>query len=414
MEAKKVYTNNQTSLAVRKSNSFISAIYSLDAISAKIFSICLTHVQIKDGAPVSSVSATEFKELLGKTDTNIYTKLKTASKKLLDPKILIENEDGSWIAFNMVSTVSYKNSVFNMEMSRELTPHVSDLLGSYTTYEVEQIIPLSKYSIRLYEKLKSDAWRANKKSPMVIVEYDLSELKFELGAIEMNPQEIQEYRKKGYSWKEIEDRITDGSMIRWNNFKARVLDKAKKEFEENHTDLGFDYVPVRIGSGGPVRRVRFNIWNNNPQKVSIPDSLKVYVGHNKLTEKDIENFLLDADKDEEAIIRAIEKADEQSFIKNYVGWIRTCIKEGFAEPVETLSGSAEKADRINAFMEDYEEAKKDENGPMYQNAWNKIKSRSDHFQRFVDSLALPLDMYEEYNTAKERVDEYIEWSKGKR
>ena len=56
--------------------------------------------------------------------------------------------------------------------------------------------------------------------------------------------------------------ISKEEYLRWDNFKARVLDVCQQALSE-HTDIKFTYEPIKRGKGGKIISIKFNIKRNN-------------------------------------------------------------------------------------------------------------------------------------------------------
>ena len=92
-----------------------------------------------------------------------------------------------------------------------------------------------------------------------------------------------------------------------------------------------------------------------------------------------------------------------------MGWIIDYIEGNFSDPIEVVSGSSEKAEKIKELKEEVEK-----NMPsIQQSAWEKTKSKED-FSEFIESLGIPVEQFEElYDDVSERIDLYIQWKKTK-
>lgn len=104
-----------------------------------------------------------------------------------------------------------------------LHPYLLDLRENYTSYELENILAMqSKYSIRLYEFLKSYSY---------------------IGAKDISLEDLRELLQ------------VEGYPV-YNNFKVRVLDVAVGEINE-YTDL---YITYDVGrENRKISRIHFNI-----------------------------------------------------------------------------------------------------------------------------------------------------------
>lgn len=405
--------SNTQAQVVRKSNQLIEAKYAgkSPAIEQKLFAIGLTRLEIVNGTPVSSVSARELRVILGaEDDENIYKKLKKAAVSMLSKnRIIVLEKDGEFLAFQTVTSAQYKGQMFTIKFNNELLPYVMDLKGSYTTYMLTEMLKLkSPFSIRLYELFSKERYRI-KKNSSITVEYDLSELKFEIGFFTIDQEKLRTEREKGMSWNEIEKKYSDG-VNRWNHFKTRVLKKAQDEFK--NTDIRFEFEPIKVAHGA-VAAVRFDISLAGSGDEKLDEKLIPFIGHNALSEADLIMFSNEADGDYERVFDAITMADSQTHIENYVGWIRKCIKEGWSDDrTEVLHGSKESADRVNSVQAQLDREKAEPNGKFFQDMWQKVLERPDFeiFQAQFDDIQ---KQYFEMYDLKDKVESYFEWKRNR-
>lgn len=341
-----------TDLMIRKSNTLISGKFKTSILENKIMAIALTRIEIKDGCPVARLYPGEIKQLLGKnTDTNIYKKLKRTAKLMTGHQIVIEDSKGNFSIFTMVNNADYVDKQFIITFNKNMTPFVHQLKNNFTTYEVATLMKIEKaHSYRLYELLKKEIYRSdpNINNGVVTKEYGLSELKCTIGLANTDEAGVQRAIADGKSWDEIYYNVVkDKSFEVWYEFRRQVLDVAQKELAEK-SDIVFEYEPLKYGSGAKVRRIRFYIAKNEPSKTKPEmdrmvdlihtmneeqvasdtdnDGVYSYIGHNKLTRDDIIEFMRVAEEDEEKVENAIKLADKQDYLKNYVGWIISCIR----------------------------------------------------------------------------------------
>lgn len=407
---------------VRKDNSLITAKFKSGALEQKLFAIALTRLKIgeTDRIPRAKLTTAELKSLLG-NDHNLYRKLKSASVNLLAKSqiALIENENNTgFVAFHMITAAEFnpepgqKDPVFTIMFNQLLTPYITNL-KQYTSYELNTIIKLDNpYAIRMYELIKKEQYLL-KKQEIVVKEFDLAELKFELGALELDDKTRKLVQEGTASWTEIEEKIQNTSMKRWGHFKSRVLDRAMEEVNEK-TELEFSYETIK-GAHGTVKRIKIFISENKGDGKKLPEELLDFVGHNGLTKENLELLYLEAKEDASQVLSAIEMADEVPNIENYVGWLRSCIREKWTgkEKIETVNGSKETADKIRIVKQEIEEAKKDPNGEFFKRMYENMQKK-DGYEEFISGMT---DMEKEYYDLfnyKDKVEYFIDWKKGNR
>ena len=115
-----------------------------------------------------------------------------------------------------------------LKFDSNLKPYMLGLKEFYTSYRLDNILSLkSKYSIRLYEILKSNLYKKN-------VTVELEELKKMLS-------------------------INEKSYAVYQNVKNKVIIKAQKELADK-TDISFDFDEIKTGR--KVTSIKFHITSN--------------------------------------------------------------------------------------------------------------------------------------------------------
>lgn len=172
-------------------------------------------------------------------------------KKIADTSYWIDI-DGKYTLcrwFKEANIEKEKNNLITIELDNKLKPYLIQLNQFFTVYEVGYIYPMeSKYSIRLYELLKSYE-NIGKCS------FDLTELKLKL--------QTPEYKE-------------------YNNFKKRVIEPALEEINE-YTDLQVSFKPIREGRN--IKKLFFDI-NTKWQKEEL---IRTRLNGHKVLEENIKN-----------------------------------------------------------------------------------------------------------------------------
>lgn len=146
---------------------------------------------------------------IDRTSGKNYSDLKAALKGLRDYSIWVELEDGSEQTLSWLSTVNIrsKTGVVKVKIDEMMKPYLLRLRSQFTSFELLYTLVLkSKYSLRLYELLKSYQYKGEQY-------VELNALQQLLGA---------------------------ETYDRWYNFKVKVLEQARKEINE-FTDIRFTY-----------------------------------------------------------------------------------------------------------------------------------------------------------------------------
>jgi plasmid replication initiation protein len=196
-------------------------------------------------------SIQEFCQVCGIDDESggNYFTLKNTVKRLADKSVWITLDDGRETVIRWIERpyIDKRNGVIQIKLDNLMKPYLLELKEKFTAYSLYFTLPMqSKYSIRLYELLKS--YQNLKKC-----EFEIDRLKKLLSA------EIYEL---------------------FGNFKIKVLDVALKEIND-YCDISVSYELEKQGK--KIRNIKFSI----EPKYSLPfdedESLK--------TIKNIENIL---------------------------------------------------------------------------------------------------------------------------
>lgn len=216
---------------VSKANNLICANYDLSVVEQKIILTLASMVQPEDeDFKVYSFNIKEFNNMLGIKGSSKYTELKTITREL-KKKVFEIKEGDDLLQLSWLGGVRYKNKLGIIDISLDLglKPYLINLHNCFTQYKLQNILQLkSKYSIRLFEILKSQQWK--NRSVIITIE----DLKKMLG-------------------------VTEKSYNLYTNFKQRVIDAAKKELEEL-TELIFDYEEIKTGR--KITAIKFFIKKN--------------------------------------------------------------------------------------------------------------------------------------------------------
>lgn len=226
---------------VTKSNKLIYASYDLSSNQQKLIMALASMVQPQDTEfQEYTLKIKDFIQLLGITDQSKYKEVPLMTKDLMKKVFEIRNGNEilqlSWLA-----SARYKihEGVVILKFAPDLKPYLLQLKEFYTSYRLSNVLNLkSKYSIRLYEVLKSNQYKKQK-----CFDIELIELKRILGA------DTQAY-------------------VLYSNFKSRVLNKSNEELQEK-TDIYFDYDEEK--EGRKVTGIKFYIHTKNEIAVTLDD-----------------------------------------------------------------------------------------------------------------------------------------------
>lgn len=456
MNDKKYETLNNLNL--RKSNNMVTAKYQSSLLENQVMAIALTRIEVNNNDMshplVAKLYPGELKKLIVDPD-HIYRSLKTISSSMTGRRVIIEDGNGNFNAFAMITNAKYENGVFEVRFNDELKKDILglELRGNYTTLELSILSSFRRNSsFRLYELLKKEMYKLSSNS-CIEVEYGIAELKFMLGLIDSDSDivkdEIASYKKVGQpiDWDAVYEKAASVTINTtdkngkpkteyltkyndWRDFQRCVLKVAQEELEEK-SNIRFEYEPIRLGR--KIKRIKFILYKIKPVNASdlaakskIIDDNKVssayiqeelttiqfaalfqdYIGHNELTKEDINLLLQKSNYDESVVRRAINYADAQENINNYMGWIIKCIENNYNE-VPVVNGSSEEGQEAKKLMKDMEDTK----DVLAARMWKKIKNKPefDMYTEYLESMGISIDAYEIMYTADERNREFSQW-----
>lgn len=217
---------------VTKSNKLISANYDLSLQEQKIILTLASMVQPKDEEfREYEFKIKDFINLLGIKDQSKYQEVPQITKELIK-KVFEIREGNKIIQLSWLCSAIYEigKGTVTLKFAPELKPYMLQLKEFYTSYKLNNVLELkSKYSIRIYEILKSHEYKKQG-----YIEIDLEELRKMVGANE-----------KAYKT--------------YANFKNKVILKAQEELQDK-TDISFDFEEIKTGR--KVTSIKFYIHSN--------------------------------------------------------------------------------------------------------------------------------------------------------
>ncbi|MCY6355986.1 replication initiation protein [Clostridium sp. ZS2-4] len=312
---------------VSKSNTLITSSYDLSLEEQKIILTLASMVQPTDEEfKPYKFKIKDFMNLLNISTKTKYSVLPKITKNLIKKVVEIKEGD-EYIQLSWLSSAKYKkgSGELTLMFDPNLKPYLLKLNKLYTSYKLENILQLkSKYSIRIYEIMKSYEFR---KQGSILIE--INDLRRMLG-------------------------LDEKQYPRFSNFKQKILSVAQEEINDK-TDISLDYEQIK--SGKRVIALKFII------NACMSPNSPIYDIENDDYIEQIRNIfseditLLEAEKiynaADENIERIKEKyllAKEQKKIKSLVPWIIKALKEDFKTPI--------KSEIIDSFN-DYEQRKYD-------------------------------------------------------
>ena len=192
---------NQDKVVIRQSNDLIEASYKIETIGeSRIIRLLIAQIKPEDeDFKAYKIKITDFSKMFGLSDKDgrLYELIEKASKALTSRQIEIKNGK-NWLYMNWLSSAKYEQGSGYVELRFDvnLKPYLLQLKGYFTQYQLNQITHFRGiYSIRLYEFLKMEQFKANKEGKFkVSLEYE--ELRKRLKVPEREYSFFKDFRVK--------------------------------------------------------------------------------------------------------------------------------------------------------------------------------------------------------------------------
>jgi plasmid replication initiation protein len=151
-------------IIIRKSNELIEARYKLSVAEQRLIFLLASQISLDDKDFKSyQVRVSDFVRMFSLESCNaMYKEVQKAAKELVCKRLDL-SKDGKEIYTTWLSYVEYVNGsgVINLEFHSSLKPYLLQLQSHFTQYNLNHVINFtSQYSIRFYELLKMEAFKA--------------------------------------------------------------------------------------------------------------------------------------------------------------------------------------------------------------------------------------------------------------
>lgn len=289
---------------VTKSNKLINSNYDLSTQEQKIILTLASMVQPQDiEFKEYDFKIKDFMELLNIDNKASYSRIPKITKELMKKVFEVkEGTDRLQLAWICSARYKTKEGRVILKFAPDLKPYLLELKGLHTSYKLKNILSLKgKYSIRLYEILKSNLFKKH-------ITIELEELKNIVCA-----------KEKAYSI--------------YNNFKLRVLLQAQKELKEK-TDILFDFEEIKTGR--KVTSIKFMLYSKDEAKHEIAATtenthkglikqVQAICSKHKITDHEATCILNDANNNLGLIKERYNYLLTQKKVNNVVGYMRSII-----------------------------------------------------------------------------------------
>lgn len=253
-------------LKVRKSNELIqNSRFSLSVLQQRMVLYVISQLDesIKEKNFALDVYISDFCRICGlnggeRVGGRQFEEIKKSMIEVRNQGVWIKLPDGGETTFSWFSEVHYNQGLgtLTIKLNEWAFPYLLDLRKKYTEYELIYALNFrSKYSVRLYELLRSYNFRFNRMDSF----------------------------KKSFTVEELEARMDAKNYNKYTNFKLRALEPAVKEINMS-SDMDIDYKEIRRGRGGRVVEIQFSIIQKDYQaRMLIRDEAEKRLGWDQVS-----------------------------------------------------------------------------------------------------------------------------------
>lgn len=201
--------NTDFSNYVVQSNALIAGRQTLSLNAAKLMRAVI--MQIKPGDEkfkTYAISGAELAKMFGVTKGDLYkVAKKTVDEIVKNPIMIFDDQQEKFIAYPWVSMCAYDKG-FQISINETLRPFLLGLKERYTQYALENILQMkSVYAIRIFELLQKDSLFKYLPKEGAYIEISVADIRVACDC--------------------------EKTLERISNFKAKVLDVACREINEN-------------------------------------------------------------------------------------------------------------------------------------------------------------------------------------
>lgn len=231
------------SLIIRKSNNFIESRYKLSIYEQRLILFVASKISPDDKDFKSyEIRIAELVKMFGlEADKSIYEKVEQAATSLLTQLIRLQDSQTKELTtwFSYVKYIE-GSGVVHLEFHSSLKSYLLQLKSHFTQYNLNYVIGFtSQYSIRFYELLKMDAFKA--KNEKFEKSFEIDKLRLILG-----------FEHNEYPF--------------FSNFRDKVIEPAVKEINEK-TDLNIE--KVQYGkTGRKITNVTFTVIIRSKEEIN--------------------------------------------------------------------------------------------------------------------------------------------------
>lgn len=398
--------------------------------------------------------AEEIKALMGRSGGSFYNNLKEAADRMIQRYVAIEDPETKQFSFkHYYHEVTYSNGRFRVVFENGMQPYLKEISANYTNLSLPILWSFkTNGAFQLYTHLRSYMYnidmtpRAGERQEdqdCIVKDYKLSELRIDLGFVDLDQDEIRSEAKKARpNWEKIDNLDKTPKYKRWSDFNERVIKPGVKEINEKSDIYICDIKPVKTGKGGKITQIKFYVQynvkyfneggidtENHTRIVSAANGIEVVekgrvakpeevvavlnICENvELTAPQAEILINDADGDIDEVRKAYEYCSKIEHIDNFMGYMRNAIKNHYADTsnIEVAEGSTQRAEILNKIRNNQASLE------IQEKAWIKHTKKEEfpEFLAYMEDLGFDEILFNAtYETPSEKLKVYGDWLKAK-
>lgn len=339
-----------------------------------------------------TINSSEIRQMIGRKGGSLYGQIEAAAIELKRKLYIYKDPDTNQFKMdNLYGTVEYKDGKLSIDFNPETESLFLELKDNFTKLRLDIAFKFqTNGGFQLYKLLKSYAYSLppvnaeldQADQEMIAKQYSLSELRLQLGYVDLNQPEVKkEGSKKNPDAEKMASLEKKPKYKRWVDFYNRVIEPGVKEVNEI-SDIYISSIEKICGAHGKVDGVIIKIQNNkdyyargNTDKRARKDrteSKPVVLSEDKIDDfidemreiidiniktRDLKTIAEQAAYNIDKIKTAYDIVKTSSTdIDNVVGYMLKAIKEEWSEPVSRKASNT--ASNVNKSDTDYNDLAK--------------------------------------------------------
>lgn len=265
--------------SLKKDNRLIGTKYRASMLERQINYLNMLSIQEnnfieKGGEIIVAQKASVIKEKIGNSSGSFYTKLKQVASDMTANNIgYVDDENETFAFMSPVNYAWYEKGIFYTHYSSRMKDRLVGVSKNYTMLPEQTIMSFKiSSSYPMYSYLKKYCYYPNgykgERNNVFMVEIGLSELKLELGVVNVNIPAVRRFLDgcKGTEadYDKAVEICPDKMYNTWAKFKNQCLDPTIKEINEK-SELYVEYTTKNHGKGGKVHGIQFIVYLNGAE-----------------------------------------------------------------------------------------------------------------------------------------------------